>query len=49
MNDSWSSAEAAALNMRIDDGVIAANVTMAPTSYASSIATLGPQLHAVCK
>jgi hypothetical protein len=48
MADSWSSADATTLNARIKDGVIAANVTMAPTSYAGSIAGLAPQLEAVC-
>ena len=39
---------AATLNARIADGVIAANVTMAPSSYASAIAALAPQLDPTC-
>jgi hypothetical protein len=49
MEDAWSSADAATLNARIADGVIAANVTSAPASYASAIATLAPQLDATCR
>jgi hypothetical protein len=48
MEDSWSSADAATLNARIADGVIAANVTMAPPSYQSAVTALAPQLDAVC-
>jgi hypothetical protein len=49
MEDSWSNADAATLNARIADGVIAANVTMAPASYQSAVTALEPQLDMVCR
>jgi hypothetical protein len=49
MGDSWSNADAATLNARIADGVIAANVTMPPGGYSSAIAALSPQLHPICQ
>jgi hypothetical protein len=49
MNDSWSSAGATALNMRIDEGVIAANVVTAPANYVTTIKALESQLKPSCK
>jgi len=48
MGDTWSNATAATLNARIADGVIAANVTTAPSNYASAVAALKPSLNVVC-
>jgi len=47
MADSWSSADAATLNARIAEGVIAANVTKPPADYVSKVGAL--QLSAICK
>jgi hypothetical protein len=48
MGDSWSNADAATLNARIADGVIAVNVTMPPQNYQSAVAALAPMLDATC-
>lgn len=49
MADSWSGADAATLNARIMDGVIAANVTKPPMDYVSKVSAVNGQLNAVCK
>jgi hypothetical protein len=49
MADSWSSADAATLNARIDEGVIAANVTKPPSNYVSTAMSLSAQLKEVCQ
>jgi hypothetical protein len=49
MSDSWSSADVATLNARIDEGVIAANVTKPPDGYVSKATMLSAQLKPVCK
>jgi hypothetical protein len=47
--DSWSTSSAANLNMRIADGVIAANITgSVPANYSASIAALAPSLTPTC-
>jgi hypothetical protein len=48
MGDSWSNADAATLNARIADGVIAVNVTMPPQNYQNAVAALAPMLDAIC-
>jgi hypothetical protein len=47
--DSWSNTPSATLNMRITDGVIAANVTQPPNDYRTRITNLEPQLSSVCR
>jgi hypothetical protein len=49
MGDSWSTADAATLNGRIADGVLAANVAMAPSSYGATVKALAPKLQMTCK
>jgi hypothetical protein len=49
MADSWSSADATTLNARIDEGVIAANVTKPPASYVQTATSLAAQLKEVCQ
>jgi hypothetical protein len=49
MGDTWASASASVLNQRIADGVIAANVTMPPATYVSTVENLGRGLNAICK
>jgi hypothetical protein len=49
MADSWSSADAATLNARIAEGVIAANVTKPPSDYITKVTALNMQLESVCK
>jgi hypothetical protein len=49
MADTWASATPEALNARIADGVIAAHVTMLPTSQLAPLKTLSAQLDKVCK
>jgi hypothetical protein len=49
--DSWSTSNAATLNQRISEGVIAANVgelNGQQSRYESSVKALGPQLNPVC-
>ncbi len=48
MDDTWSNSPAATINARIADGVIAADVTTPPSSYASAVAALSPSLSSVC-
>jgi len=48
MADTWSTAPLSTLNARIADGVVAVNVNPMPSSYQTSIATLGPQLKTTC-
>jgi hypothetical protein len=48
MSDTWSSADATTLNARIADGVIAANVTGAPSSYGATVKALSSQLQPAC-
>jgi hypothetical protein len=48
MADSWSSADAATLNARISEGVIAANVTKPPSDYIPKTTALAMQLSSVC-
>jgi hypothetical protein len=47
-NDTWSNQPAAALNTLISDGVIAVNVSGAPSNYAANVAALQPQLTSTC-
>lgn len=49
MADSWSGADAATLNARIAEGVIAANVTMPPGGYVAKVGAIGSQLQKVCQ
>ncbi len=48
MADTWTAADAAILNARIAEGVIAANVVTIPGDYPSRIAALAPLLDSVC-
>ena len=48
MADTWSTAPLDTLNARIADGVVAVNVNPMPSSYQTSIGTLGPQLKSTC-
>ena len=48
MADTWSTAPLDTLNARIADGVVAVNVNPMPSSYQTSIATLGPKLKSTC-
>lgn len=48
MADTWASADAATLNARIAEGVIAANVVTVPADYATRVATLAPLLSSTC-
>lgn len=49
MADSWSGADAATLNARIDEGVIAANVTKPPANYVQTATSINAQLKEVCQ
>jgi hypothetical protein len=49
MSDSWTSASASALNQRISDGVLAANVTKPAADYVATVENLSKQLSPVCK
>jgi hypothetical protein len=48
MGDSWSNSNAATLNARIADGVVAANVTTVPQNYASAVGSRSPSLSSTC-
>jgi hypothetical protein len=46
--DTWSNQSAATLNSLIEAGVIAVNVSGAPSNYQSNVTALGPELHKTC-
>jgi hypothetical protein len=48
MDDTWSNASASTLNARIADGVIAIDVTTAPSNYSSAVGSLKSSLSMVC-
>lgn len=48
-DDSWSGLDAATLNQRIAEGVIAANITEPPGDYESRVQNLRGQLSSVCQ
>jgi hypothetical protein len=48
MGDTWSAADAATLDARIADGVIAANVATPPGDYASAIDALRGAVAGTC-
>ena len=47
-NDTWSNQSAAAINTLISQGVVAVNVSGAPSNYQSNVAALEPQLTSTC-
>lgn len=49
MADTWATASPETLNMRIAEGVIAANVTMPPSNYVAATQMLTDRLDAVCE
>jgi hypothetical protein len=49
MADSWSGADATALNARIAEGVVAANVSKLAPNSLTKIVAVSPQLNAVCR
>jgi len=48
MGDTWASADAATLDARIAEGVIAANVATPPPGYEAAVAALASALDRVC-
>jgi hypothetical protein len=46
--DTWSNQSAATLNSLIEAGVIAVNVSGAPSNYQANVTALGPELHKTC-
>jgi hypothetical protein len=48
MNDTWSNQSAATINSLIADGVIAVNVSGAPSNYQANVTALEPQLKPTC-
>jgi hypothetical protein len=48
MDNSWSNTTVANLNARISEGVVAVNVSTAPSNYQSAISTLQPSLSRTC-
>jgi hypothetical protein len=48
MSDTWSNQSAATINSLVSDGVIAVNVSGAPSTYQANVTALEPQLHATC-
>jgi hypothetical protein len=48
MGDTWSNSSAATINARIANGVVAANITTAPSGYSSSVMSLAPSLEMTC-
>jgi hypothetical protein len=47
-SDTWSTQSAATLNSLIADGVVAVNVSGAPSNYQANVTALEPQLHSTC-
>jgi hypothetical protein len=47
-SDTWSNQTAATVNARISEGVIAVNVSGAPSSYQANLTALSPQLSSTC-
>lgn len=47
-SDTWSNQPAATINARIAEGVVAVNVSGAPSNYQANVAALAPQLKATC-
>jgi hypothetical protein len=47
-NDTWSNQSAATINARIAEGVIAVNVSGAPSNYQANVTALEPQLNSTC-
>ncbi len=47
-SDTWSNQSAATINARIAEGVIGINVSGAPSTYQSNVASLSPQLNSTC-
>jgi hypothetical protein len=47
-SDTWSNQTAATINARIAEGVIGINVSGAPSTYQSNVASLGPHLNSTC-
>jgi hypothetical protein len=47
-NDTWSNQSAATINTLISEGVVAVNVSGAPSNYPSNVAALEPQLGSTC-
>jgi hypothetical protein len=48
-SDTWTTTDAATLNQRIQDGVVAAIVTTPPSNYQTAVAALTPQLGPTCR
>jgi hypothetical protein len=48
MNDTWSNQSAATINSLIADGVVAVNVSGAPSNYQANVTALEPQLKPTC-
>jgi hypothetical protein len=47
-SDTWSNQSAATLDSLIEAGVVAVNVSGAPSNYQSNVTALGPELHSTC-
>jgi hypothetical protein len=47
--DTWSNQSATTLDALIADGVVAINVSGAPSTYQANVTALRPQLDATCR
>jgi hypothetical protein len=47
-SDTWSNQSAATIDSLITDGVVAVNVSGAPSTYQANVTALEPQLHSTC-
>jgi hypothetical protein len=48
-SDTWSNQTAATLNARISEGVVAINVSGAPSTYQANVTNLSSQLNSTCR